>query len=206
MSDLERVVGLAEEKRLEAERVQTALHDNYQKNQETATRSFNTLASRVSVFAHDLKGKASIYVTKNPTTNIIIVSISSYSPAIQLPYCRITINTTSEAEKYSCRIKIHDKDEDFQGCIELEKVVELLSENAAEFISKRGSLTYELPYWYITVGEIISWPLFLLTWALCISMGGIGGALIGWLPGLIVKFVAKFLWLPLLIFVFIKMG
>jgi hypothetical protein len=205
MSDLEKVIGLAEEKRLEAERQLNLRSENYKKSQEIAARSFEILSSRVSKFAQELKEKAGVYISTNPTTNIIIVSIGSVSPSIQRPYSRITINTTSDNDKYSCRIKKSNKEEKFQGCITLNEVVELLSENAAEFISKRADHTYAPPYWYITTGEIISWPLFVLTWIFCIAIGGVGGFFLGWLPALIVRYTAKFLWLPLLVFIFIKM-
>lgn len=200
MSDLHKVTNLAEQKRRASEEVLAASQERESKYTEEQKQLFLRIFARVKFFAEQLRGTVGVYISTISSENTVVVSVSSISPWIRRPFCRIKISPGWSAERYSCLIKMHDKDETSSASLSFEEVEMALSEIAADFLSKRTGLSYEIPYWYTATGDIISWPLFALAWLVLIFSGGIWGVFLGWIPSLILRYLAKYLWCPCLIY------
>jgi hypothetical protein len=163
--------------------------------------------------ARSLKGRVGIYVrTSGFETNAgLSVAVGRWHPFIARPLSewRVTPDSSphesSDAEQSAdstCRYTAHEVHQGYGSgheTLPLVGIVSMVEQAAATFLANPDAHAYKAPAWYSVLGKGVGGLLFALVWILCVSVWGLGGLALGWIPAALTYQLAVVAWGPMLL-------
>jgi hypothetical protein len=190
---------------------QQALQEQ-QQIQDCSQHDLSELKRHLDEVARDLRGTVRLTVgpiEQSSYCPTVTVTLSMLSTWIEAPYRQYAISTSiypfGERVNFGARLTAPTdlpegrKDELSNPCLGQDELISRLEKVCAEFIVERKNLGYQPPLWYSSIGAFCAWPLAGITWLSCFVSSPVAGLFLGWLPALLVYWLASTLWLPALV-------
>lgn len=178
-------------------------------NEDRSSSDLDVLKTRLDEVARDLRGSVLVNVgqiSHQYSSPRLTISVSHWPTWLVAPYRQYVVTSDlsdcGTLVSYDVRrvtpIELPTSKHDALNSryLNLDSVTAGLENVCAELIVERANLEYQLPLWYVTMGQVCAWPLAGLTWILCILGNPLWGTLLGGIPASLVYWAASYLWLP----------